>query len=175
MCLCSETSIKTQKRGCWECPWVEGHMEVLEGFPLRRMEAPDPFPRPRHIHPLYLAVSEFSFMTNWWASEEGASAAALSSVSCYSKLTELKEGVEGTSDLFMDLWSEAEVTTWTYDWHQKWGGELSCRPEPWNCGIRCSLRLDSIRTELNCRNPAGVAELVKVWKISQSGVKNEVA
>lgn len=37
----------------------------------------------------------------------------------------------------------------------------------------CSEPGDGVRTRLNCRTPAGVPELLNVWKICLSGVRSE--
>ena len=59
-----------------------------------------------------------------------------------------------------DQWSEAQVATWTYDWHLKWGP--SCKTEPVTCGIGCYLQVGSIRTELN-DHPGELLEKCLLW------------
>ena len=44
---------------------------------------------------------------------------------------------------------EAEVTTWTRDWHQGWG--QVCRTEPLTWGICCYHSVDSVKTQWNRR------------------------
>lgn len=40
------------------------------------------------------------------------------------------------------------------------GVEQSCKTEPLVCGIRCSLQVDGIRVELNCRTPKECGKLL---------------
>lgn len=65
-----------------------------------------------------------------------------------------------------DQWSEAQVATWTYDWHLKWGP--SCKTEPITCGIGCYLQVESIRTELN-DHPGELLENCLFWGRYRSG------
>lgn len=53
---------------------------------------------------------------------------------------------------FVDDRSEAQVSTWTCNWHLKWGP--ICGTESLICVIRWNLQVDSVRTELNCRAPS---------------------
>ena len=59
--------------------------------------------------------------------------------------------------------SEAQVTTWVWDWHLKCmcvGEGQSCGTEPLTCGIWYYLWVDSIRTELNYRTPSWCQDLL---------------
>ena len=42
--------------------------------------------------------------------------------------------------------SEAQVITWTCDWHLKW--EQCCGTEPLAYGIQCFLQVDGVTIEL---------------------------
>lgn len=58
---------------------------------------------------------------------------------------------------FIADWSEAQVPTWTFDWHLKGSGQ-SYRTAPLTCGIRLYLQVDGVRLKLIVGDPTGVAE-----------------
>ena len=51
--------------------------------------------------------------------------------------------------------SEAQVTSWTCDWHLRWWRRgQSCELKPLTSGIWYCLWVESVRIELNCRTPS---------------------
>lgn len=51
--------------------------------------------------------------------------------------------------------SEAQVTTWTFDWLLKWGqGNSLVELKPLTCEIRWCLQVESVKIELSCRPPS---------------------
>lgn len=81
----------------------------------------------------------------------------VSTVICSSKIMEPKESHGNLPSILGE--SEAQVTTWTCDWHLKLRGVQLCGTQPLNLwDMTPSPGVDSVRTELNWRTPSECAE-----------------
>lgn len=103
--LCNKTSIKSPKSGAWGSFWVGEHTKVSR----ESLETPHPLPHTLlcvSFPSSYSIISFHNTLVIWRVS------CILNSLRCSSRLTEQRRGSR-----FVASWSEAQLITWTCDWH----------------------------------------------------------